>query len=224
MLHIKPRHIVKDASKSHRPNEYTSADGFFTAAREVGFTHVFTLFRQNMLARELSSYELHLPFAVTQEDIDELREKHFLGIDLTQRFDSELKQFFACVEAARASGFTIVSFEFSDVIDDVCQSVDSILSIAFAADRVRALTSHCESTTRRHAHCDQVNEHTRVIDSHESPLEDRIGLKAAAYVSIPKRNGIRMDARPRPKPAAPLREHHLRCFSAKSAAIWRCAR
>lgn len=123
LLMIKPQHLFEHGGALQRPQD------FFQAAFQAGFRIVVGSFRENQLARDLSSFELKtrqdrrkLPdYVIDPNSTAVKRCLHYPGI---VRYYEELRTNYSLgLEAAYNLGYTIVPFSFQDLIRDTCKGV-----------------------------------------------------------------------------------------------------
>jgi len=183
-VHVKPEHITKERDAKEE-GELLDPEGFFRAMKEAGFNHVVINFRDNLLAREVSSYELHTDpeetetyQAHSQEDIDALRKQYFLDVDLPEHFEMLTKRFNRCVKAAKAVGFPITAFTFPNLVGDLCGAVKNIVNDA-AVHSKESAKGECQAP-------EWIKCQTEVIhmdSSHRAKtLDERVGKEAADYI------------------------------------------
>lgn len=149
-VHVKPEHIDNKGT-FHSPRE------FMQAAHSVGFSVVIVSFRDNQLARSVSSFEMS---AYNKKHIEIAGAKKFKEEGLIRGFEKMILLFNRCVQSAKDAGFRILRTKFTEIVSDVCN-----------VSKRLALESGCRSDK---FHCIEANGHMKT--SHRSsPLPRRIG-------------------------------------------------
>lgn len=159
-IHVKPEHITFIGSRSSDAPQghLTNPEQFFNAARKVGFTTVITSFRDNQLARSVSSYEMK-----RRSPMDARRT--WIENDLKEHFKSQVLLFNRGVLAAKQNNFTMLAITFNEIVGDLCGTVEKVVKFA--------------QCTR--FKCRQGIGHTDK-SHHDRSLAGRIGEEAAASV------------------------------------------
>lgn len=156
-IHVKPQHITKGPRNStvskrnwllkhHRIN--ISPELFFSLSKKVGFSLVVIGYRDNLLARTISSFELsisehhyeslgaeRLGKSVSKVKIDEIPEivqRASLSFDshLIKRWELETHTFNEASKAAVDAGFRVLQLSFKDIVENVCGSASRIAKLA----------------------------------------------------------------------------------------------
>eukprot|EP00470_Lotharella_oceanica_P007458 CAMPEP_0170198552 /NCGR_PEP_ID=MMETSP0040_2-20121228/68829_1 /TAXON_ID=641309 /ORGANISM="Lotharella oceanica, Strain CCMP622" /LENGTH=257 /DNA_ID=CAMNT_0010448559 /DNA_START=279 /DNA_END=1052 /DNA_ORIENTATION=- len=183
-VHVKPEHITKDRA-AKVDGEILDPEGFFKAMKEAGFNHVVLNFRDNLLAREISSYELHTDpdvketyEATSPEEIEALRKQYFFDVNLPERFEFLTKRFNRCAKAAKDAGLPITAFTFPEVVGDLCGTVKNVVAKA-AIHAKEASEEECQPPVWKACQTEVIHMDT----SHRAKtLEERVGDKAAKYI------------------------------------------
>eukprot|EP00435_Cladocopium_sp_Y103_P016715 s832_g4.t1 len=127
LTHVKPYHLVTVDSDLRTPHD------FFNAAYEAGYRIVVASFRENQLARDVSSYRNDYNwFNVSRASalaggIDNWARRR-LEMDqpnrsLIERYEDARKFYNLGVTAAKELGFTVVACNFADMVVDMCECV-----------------------------------------------------------------------------------------------------
>lgn len=164
-VHVKPEHILLRKESIDSSKYLTTPEQFFRAAKEAGFSLVVTSFRDNQLARTVSSFEMH-PGKFGSVAFLSKANATFVNTDLIRKFEQLVQDYNRGVVSARAvKGFSMVHITFSEIIGDVC-----------GTSRRIATAAHCPVFT-----CKEDDGH--MDKSHrEKDLAGRIGDEAAASV------------------------------------------
>lgn len=127
LTHVKPYHLVTVDSDLRTPHD------FFNAAYEAGYRIVVASFRENQLARDVSSYKndwqfINVSRAIAAAGGIENWARHRLEMDqanrsLIERYEADRKFYNLGVKAAKELGFTVVACNFADMVVDMCQCV-----------------------------------------------------------------------------------------------------
>ena len=155
LSHIKPGHLYSQG--------LATPEALFRAAREVGFGVVVAEYRQNALARMVSSFEMR-----TRTPADAKAVFCKKDGELVKKFEWERTIWERGVAAAKAEEFTIIEFTFLELISSVCTCVERATSVL--ADCAGA---RCECR-------DQVKENVHMRTSHrDRTLAERTSPTAA---------------------------------------------
>lgn len=119
-IHVKPWHIINPRGAS-----WVTPEWFFDTAHKLGFTQVITSFRDNQLAREVSSFEQSL---VKGKRNMSPNSKSFGSSHLVDDFEQSVKDFNRCIHAIQAVNLTIHSLDFDMIIHGVCPSAKAIVN------------------------------------------------------------------------------------------------
>mmetsp|Transcript_29976 Transcript_29976/g.91778 ORF Transcript_29976/g.91778 Transcript_29976/m.91778 type:complete len:285 (-) Transcript_29976:57-911(-) len=165
-VHVKPYHI----HNSPLANQTT----FFAAARDAGFTVVAASYRENALARAVSSYELNV-LSWTKSPPDKKARQTFCTGKLTESFQKDRLEYESGIRAARSTpGLQLIELSFTDVTVDLCESTHRTLSlISQPLGRRPCKVFYSQHTKTSH---------------HQASLAERIGPDAAACVERDLRN------------------------------------
>uniref|UniRef100_A0A7S3ZWV3 Uncharacterized protein n=1 Tax=Pelagomonas calceolata TaxID=35677 RepID=A0A7S3ZWV3_9STRA len=165
LSHIKPGHLYSQG--------LATPEALFRAAREVGFGVVVAEYRQNALARMVSSFEMR-----TRTPADAKAVFCKKDGELVKKFEWERTIWERGVAAAKAEEFTIIEFTFLELISSVCTCVERATSVL--ADCAGA---RCECR-------DQVKENVHMRTSHrDRTLAERTSPTAANCI----RAALRVD-------------------------------
>jgi len=165
-VHVKPEHILLRNENINSSKYLTTPEHFFRAAEEAGFSLVVTSFRDNQLARLVSSFEMH-PGKFGSVEFLSKANGSFVHTDLIRKFEQLVQDYNRGVASARAvKGLSMMHITFSEIIGDVC-----------GTSRRIATAAHCPVFT-----CKEDDGH--MDKSHrERDLAGRIGDEAAASVT-----------------------------------------
>mmetsp|Transcript_11949 Transcript_11949/g.23713 ORF Transcript_11949/g.23713 Transcript_11949/m.23713 type:complete len:348 (+) Transcript_11949:99-1142(+) len=143
-------------------------EAFFSAAKEVGFGLVVTSFRDNQLARAVSSFELT---GNTMKGT-----ARFMSQKLVASFEDDILEFNRAVSAAHATGFRVLAITFDEIVGDLCRTAKRI---ANAAGCSGAQDSSQKTSTQKDGFaCRVENGHTEQ-SHHGLDLVGRVGAQAA---------------------------------------------
>lgn len=120
LTHLKPEHLMGRNSTLRSPRD------FFSAAYNAGFRTVVAGFRENQLARDVSSYSLAVRAHKNLSAFESLKNGVFAN--LIRNYESARRKYTAGVEAAQEIGFTIVPCSFAMLVEDTCACVQPALS------------------------------------------------------------------------------------------------
>ena len=155
LSHIKPGHLYSQG--------LATPEALFRAAREVGFGVVVAEYRQNALARMVSSFEMRKRTPADAKAVFCKRDG-----ELVKKLEWERTIWERGVAAAKAEEFTIIEFTFLELISSVCTCVERATSVL--ADCAGA---RCECR-------DQVKENVHMRTSHrDRTLAERTSPTAA---------------------------------------------
>eukprot|EP00747_Dinoflagellata_sp_TGD_P083753 gnl/TRDRNA2_/TRDRNA2_162244_c0_seq1.p1 gnl/TRDRNA2_/TRDRNA2_162244_c0~~gnl/TRDRNA2_/TRDRNA2_162244_c0_seq1.p1 ORF type:complete len:314 (+),score=40.69 gnl/TRDRNA2_/TRDRNA2_162244_c0_seq1:80-1021(+) len=114
-IHVKPQHI--ELGSGEGTAVLSSPEDFFRAARQAGFSNVVTSFRDNQLARMVSSEELH-------------HGAQYRFSNLVKEFEDEIQDFNRAVLAAKDNGFDIMTTTFAENTKQLCKTSEKIAKFA----------------------------------------------------------------------------------------------
>ena len=125
-IHVKPEHILVGRRFGQR--YLTSPEAFFTAARAAGIQLVVISFRDNQLAREVSSFEMKQRKPGTPKFERNARER-FIDVNMTDSFRKKVEDYNRAVRAAKAANFPrgILHITFNEIVHDVCGTTKKVL-------------------------------------------------------------------------------------------------
>eukprot|EP00931_Biecheleriopsis_adriatica_P111672 TRINITY_DN860_c1_g1_i1.p1 TRINITY_DN860_c1_g1~~TRINITY_DN860_c1_g1_i1.p1 ORF type:complete len:366 (-),score=55.74 TRINITY_DN860_c1_g1_i1:60-1157(-) len=158
LAHVKPEHLTRSKSVLRTP------EAFMDAAFRAGFKMLITNFRENQLARDVSSFEL----AASHEgyDREELALERIRYTSAVQAYEKDRRIFNDGINAATKAGFTLVPMSFSAVTASTCTC---------------ALKAMVLYSGRSDLNC--VAEVQHDVTSHrEASLEERTTKKAASGI------------------------------------------
>jgi hypothetical protein len=158
-IHVKPEHIHLDHSSGA---SLKTPEEFFEAAHEAGFKVVATSFRDNQLAREISSFEMKV--GPSDSLIEQINQQQ-ANVQLVAFFEMKIQEFNRGVQAAKTSRMAIVPITFSEIVEDVCGT----------GERVAAAAGCAEFT------CSEFDGHTDQ-SHHDRTLAGRVGNATAALI------------------------------------------
>lgn len=125
LLMVKPQHLFQHGGALQRPQD------FFQAAFQAGFRIVVGSFRENQLARDLSSFALMIrnarrrhpdsDYVIDSNSTTVKSHLHYPGI--VRHYEELRANYSLGLEAAYNLGYTIVPFSFQDLIRDTCKGV-----------------------------------------------------------------------------------------------------
>ena len=166
-IHVKPEHITLDEKQSRGNRRVIkSPEEFFSAAKSIGFRIVAVGWRDNQLAREISSFEMFAGKPGTpQQKFDAEARKHFTNRNMVKFFGFKTMLFNRGVIAARKNGLKIVPMSFNDIVKDVCGTSRRVAEAA-SCPKFRC---HIEN-----GHTDKSH--------HDRGLEGRVGKAAADHL------------------------------------------
>ena len=119
LTHVMPYFLDKPG------NALATPKAFFRAARDRGFKVVVAVWRENVLARQVSSFELMVAHGRVSSRDAGARE-HFCGGTLTQQIEDLTRAYRAGVNAARDAGLVVVERTFDEVVSDLCGTVAAV--------------------------------------------------------------------------------------------------
>ena len=122
LLMVKPQHLYQHGGSLQSPQK------FFKAAYQAGFRIVVGSFRENQLARDLSSFELMTRQSRSRDPGYVIQANGFVKEKLgypgiIKRYEELRANYSLGLESAYNLGFTIVPLSFEDLIRDTCQCV-----------------------------------------------------------------------------------------------------
>ena len=145
----------------------TTPDQFFESAHQLGFRICVAAFRDNQLARHISSFELKNRrygkgsfFMHAKED--------FIDLQLVSHFEKLTHYFNRAVSAAQSQNFNILSFTFDDVTHDLCEVSNYIIRIAGCSKELQACKKKVGHMSTSHR---------------QLSMAERIGKESAGSVS-----------------------------------------
>ena len=164
-IHVKPEHILVGRRFGQR--YLTSPEAFFTAARAAGIQLVVISFRDNQLAREVSSFEMKQRKPGTPKFERNARER-FIDVNMTDSFRKKVEDYNRAVRAAKAANFPrgILHITFNEIVHDVCGTTKKVLR------RACPRADNQQQCQERNGHTDKSH--------HERTLTGRVGATAAA--------------------------------------------
>jgi len=160
--HVKPEHI------KHGDPALATPDGFFSAAKEAGWSVVVALHRENGLSRQLSG----INWGLRHQTDPRMRELAFVkyfcdrGDNILEQYAPERQMIIRGMQAALRAGFRVLFLTYADVTADTCGSVGDTLAFY--------------DPTKEWPHCtlDLNNSHAKThVDL---PLREHLGDHAAA--------------------------------------------
>jgi hypothetical protein len=159
-VHVKPEHITfKGSQETKAPSSHlVNPEQFFNAAKKIGFSTVITSFRDNQLARSVSSYEM-------KKRSEEEARRSWIDIDLKEHFKSQVLLFNRGVIAAKQNNFTMLAITFNEIVADLCGTANKVSQFA------KCSKFQCKVGI---GHTDKSH--------HDRTLAGRIGAEAAASV------------------------------------------
>jgi len=116
LAHVKPSHLREDT-------DLATPELLMGAARGLGFGVVVADFRQNQLAREVSSFERDVSRRRVPRDAASDR---FCGGGVKAGFAANETFWRRGVDAARAAHLKVVEVAFRDIVSNVCGTVDRV--------------------------------------------------------------------------------------------------
>ena len=133
-MHVKPEHITSseaempslqrglNSSRNLRPEKVPkdalrTPEEFFRAAKAAGFNVVVTNFRDNQLARAVSSFEIKAGDFGSRSFTQRAHER-FVDIDLSHSFRSLRDSYDRSVAAASAEGLVKLNLNFASVVSE----------------------------------------------------------------------------------------------------------
>ena len=146
LTHVMPVFLDKPG------NALTTPKAFFRAARDRGFKVVVAVWRENVLARQVSSFELMVAHGRVSSRDAGARE-HFCGGTLTQQIEDLTRAYRDGVNAARDAGLKVVERTFDEVVSDLCGTVAAVtdeLEDEFRGSSCRPFESPHVLTSQRH--------------------------------------------------------------------------
>ena len=146
LTHVMPVFLDKPG------NALTTPKAFFRAARDRGFKVVVAVWRENVLARQVSSFELMVAHGRVSSRDAGARE-HFCGGTLIRQIEDLTRAYRAGVNAARDAGLKVVERTFDEVVSDLCGTVAAVtdeLEDEFRGSSCRPFESPHVLTSQRH--------------------------------------------------------------------------
>mmetsp|Transcript_15127 Transcript_15127/g.20284 ORF Transcript_15127/g.20284 Transcript_15127/m.20284 type:complete len:298 (-) Transcript_15127:202-1095(-) len=144
--HVKPKHIISGSMGTLRTPE-----AFMKSIRDVGFTVVVVIRRQNHLARLISSFELSKDYkSHTPLDFDRIATLRFSDIIHSIQLESKVLE--RGVRAAKAEGLCVHVLDFVEVTQRLCKTIFTVAAdVPSCSDAVErgACMSLSEHKTRR---------------------------------------------------------------------------
>ena len=123
LIHVKPEHLVRfDDAELRTPFE------FFRAAKRAGFKNVITTFRENMLDREISSYQQ----AVSRGEAHLFHTANFI-----EYLEDLIELYNVAFGAALANDFNLATYPLSNLARDTCGVVQSLAMTALQCDAAK---------------------------------------------------------------------------------------
>ena len=169
-LHVKPEHIQKRDTKG-KNQVLNTPDDFFAAAREVGFVAVVVNFRDNQLARQISSFEMSHGVGQkfgpgTPEFLPDAR-RNFVEVNIINVFEEQAQLYNNAVLGAKHSGLHVEHLTFYNVTHKICD----------AAHVVAQVCGHCPKF--------ECTEDVRNFNAaaHKRSIDERVGPTAAASLA-----------------------------------------
>lgn len=158
LMHIKPEHLTAKTSMLRTP------EAFFDAAFRAGFKLVVSNFRENQLARDVSSFEQGLERHANETEEYALNKLHYKSP--IEHYEEDRRIYSAGVQAATKAGFTLAPLSFSDITASTCTCVLKIMVLYNGSTNLNctAVVLHTERSHR------------------EASLEERTTKKAASGI------------------------------------------
>jgi hypothetical protein len=193
LVHVKPEHIMKVQFNGRcfagdGCDLPSSPDAFFEAARRAGFRLVLTTFRDNQLARQLSSYEQSASMekhgrpptlSRRQRRLAPSNSSYFAKFfpeDLIGFFEFRVDIFNRNVEAADAAGMKRLYIPFQTVTRDLCASTNLSVEAFNQLYAEQTAGTHC---TKSRIDCKIKLGHMK--KSHrDASLSERLGSEEVA--------------------------------------------
>ena len=164
-MHVKQWHIEgwRVAGRGSPGTLLNSAD-FFQAAKRHGFTRVITSYRENLLEKEISSYELSTK--MSKKDSHKFNAKN----TLTEIVSNAVQIYDRPYVGALMAGYDIHYYSFTDVVTRTCKTINHVVKDFIG----------CTDYRKK---CEKEVSHTQT--SHlKAPLTQRIGKGAARNMTI----------------------------------------
>jgi hypothetical protein len=166
-LHVKPEHIQGRDTKG-KIRVLNTPDDFFATAKEVGFVAVVLNFRDNQLARQISSFEMSHgvgeEFGPGTPNFLTDASQSFVEPDMVGVFEEQARLYNNAVLGARHSGLHIEHLSFYNVTHDIC-----IAARVVAQTSARCPKFKCVEDVRNFK-----------AAAHARTLVERVGTAAAA--------------------------------------------
>ena len=146
LTHVMPVFLDKPG------NALTTPKVFFRAARDRGFKVVVAVWRENVLTRQVSSFELMAAHGRVSSRDAGARE-HFCGGTLIRQIEDLTRAYRDGVNAARDAGLAVVERMFDEVVSDLCGTVAAVtdeLEDEFRGSSCRPFESPHVLTSQRH--------------------------------------------------------------------------
>ena len=118
LTHVMPDFLTKASNTLRTPRD------FFRAAYVRGFKVVVAVWRRNVLARQVSSFELKIEHARVRRD--EGARESFCDGALTRLIANLTHSYRRGVDAAKEAGFVVIERTFDDVVGDLCGTVEMV--------------------------------------------------------------------------------------------------
>lgn len=115
-------HLTYSFSLELSRSDLRTAQLFFEAASEAGFTVVVAVWRKNQLARMVSSIELHK--IANRHGLTKDVKRREKEINLPRLFKGLRDKYEAGIAAANDAGLIVIELEFSEVTNDPCTAAN----------------------------------------------------------------------------------------------------
>uniref|UniRef100_A0A7S2SV38 Uncharacterized protein n=1 Tax=Rhizochromulina marina TaxID=1034831 RepID=A0A7S2SV38_9STRA len=176
-IHVKPWHIIL----AQKEGRLSDPESFFRVAKAAGFSQVVASFRDNQLAREVSSYEQSVHYIKGKTKVAHKGEEHFSGHNIVEAFRKDVSKYNRCVNAAHNAGLPLLFFDFDYVTHNLCAATKQIVQASVASIR-DANRGSGGCATPSFTKCHEIIGHT-TISHRKRSLSGRIGKEAAEYVT-----------------------------------------
>eukprot|EP00931_Biecheleriopsis_adriatica_P046811 TRINITY_DN2692_c0_g1_i2.p1 TRINITY_DN2692_c0_g1~~TRINITY_DN2692_c0_g1_i2.p1 ORF type:complete len:352 (+),score=48.45 TRINITY_DN2692_c0_g1_i2:74-1129(+) len=158
LMHVKPSHLTTKTSMLRTP------EAFFDAAFRAGFKLAIANFRENQLARDVSSFEQDLKRHENNTEEYALQQLHCESP--IEHYEEDRRVYSAGFQAATKAGFTVAPLSFSDISASTCTCVLKIMVLYNGSTNLNCtpVVTHREKSHR------------------EASLEERTTKKAASCI------------------------------------------
>eukprot|EP00438_Fugacium_kawagutii_P006472 Skav231956 [mRNA] locus=scaffold2806:24655:38290:- [translate_table: standard] len=204
LLMVKPQHLFEHGGSLQRPQD------FFKAAFQAGFRILVGSFRENQLARDLSSFELMTrqsrkdPNYVIDPDGVPKVKLRYPGI--VESYEELRANYSRGLEAAYELGFTIVPLSFEDLITDTCDCVARTIKAVKLFDDLQNFTK-CKAVATHisPAHTNQTLDSATNAEVASIVRSELMGTPYEWMLDLDA-----MDWPPRVQPRSPVKAPHQR--------------